>query len=225
MFVTFLFAALVAPLHFCTGCDFAGSQLTNYDFSGAIYVGSNFAGATLQRASFRQARLVAANFQGADLRGAAFDGAECTACNFEGAKFDGATFAGVRMVAANFKGFAAALSDAALRDLLSGCIVCNFRASSLANRDLSGVSLVGVDLGQSDLSGTRFDGAMLCWYVVDHARRVTKCDTMTGARVTGASFRGVRVCTDPADAQTCTVVTAHALRRDSDSPLSGALFP
>lgn len=221
-----LLAAVVAPvLHFCMGCNFAGSQLSENDFSGTVYVGANFAGAVLERASFRGAKLVAANFEGADLRGAAFDAAECTACNFQGAKLDGATFAGARMTAANFNGFAAAIPDAQLRELLTGCIVCNFGTASLAGRDLSGIVLIGVDLSQADLRGTKFAGTVLCWYVVEGAQRATKCDAMQGARVAGASFANVQLCSDPTDRRTCIPVDAKSLQRYAGSQLSGATLP
>lgn len=211
--------------HYCMGCNFAGSQLAGRDFTGGVLVGSNFAGAQLSAASFRGAKIIAANFQGADLTRVVFDGAECTACNFQGAKLDGATFSGARMVAANFSGFAAAVTDAALRELLGGCAACNFQAASLAGRDLSGTLMIGVDLARADLRNTRFDGAVLCWYVVNGSRGGTKCDGLKDARVEGASFRGVRLCRDPADAATCTAVSGADLQRDSGSPLSGAALP
>jgi uncharacterized protein YjbI with pentapeptide repeats len=226
MLLGILLAALVAPVpHFCAGCNFAAAQLADANFAGGVYVGANFAGAVLTGASFRGAELVAANFEGADLRGAAFDAARCTACNFQAARLDGATFSGVRMVAANFKGFAAAGPDAAIRDLLAGCVVCNFQAASLAGRDLSGVPLISIDLSQADLQNTKFDGAVLCWYVVDGTQRATKCDAMQGARVNGASFTGVRLCSDPTDPHSCVPVDAASLRRYASSPLSGAALP
>ena len=211
--------------HYCMGCNFAGSQLAGRDFGGDVLVGANFAEAQLSGASFRSAKIVAANFQGADLRRVTFDGAECTACNFQGAKLDGATFSGVRIVAANFAGFAAAVTDAALRDLLGGCVTCNFQKASLAGRDLSGISIIGVDLGRADVRNTRFDGGALCWYVINGSQQSTKCVTLKDASVDGASFRSVRICRDPSDTATCAPVTAAALQRDSDSPLSGAALP
>jgi uncharacterized protein YjbI with pentapeptide repeats len=220
-----LLAALVTPLHFCVGCNFAGQQLAGADFAGGVYVASNFAGANLTGASFRGAQIVAANFEGADLQGVVFDAAECTACNFERTKLDGATFAGARMTAANFVGFSAAVSDPQLRELLSRCVACGFRAASLAGRDLSGAVLAGVDFSQADLRNTRFDGATLCWYVVNVTQRTTKCASLKGARVAGATFRNVRVCADPTDASTCAAVSADALRRYSGSPLDGATLP
>jgi uncharacterized protein YjbI with pentapeptide repeats len=225
MFAVLLAAIMATPLHLCMECSFAGSQLAKADFSDVVYVGANFAGATLRGASFRGAKLVAANFQGADLQNADFDDVECTACNFQGAKFDGATFSAARIVAANFLGFSGNLADAALRDLLAGCFVCNFRTASLAGRDLSGVSLIGVDLSQADLRGTKFNGAVLCWYVIDGAQRQTKCDSMQGARVGGASFLGVLLCADPTEARSCVAVTADSLRRYSGSALDGATLP
>jgi len=211
--------------HYCMGCNFAGLQLAGRDFSGAVLVGANFAGAQLSAASFRGARIVAGNFQGADLSRVTFDEAECTACNFHSTKLDGATFGAARMVAANFVGFAAAVGDAALRDLLGGCVACNFQAASLSGRDLSGTTMIGVDLAGADLRNTRFDGAALCWYVVNGSQRSTKCVGLKDARVEGASFVRVRLCRDPADATTCTPVTAAALQRDSGSALSGAALP
>jgi uncharacterized protein YjbI with pentapeptide repeats len=218
-------AAQSRTLRVCTGCNFASQQLAGSDYSGVVYVGTNFAGATLERASFRGAKLVAANFAGADLRAAAFDGVECTACNFVDAKLDGASFGGALIVAANFKGFAAAIDDAELRALLSGCVSCNFSAGSLTGRDLSGLAMISVDFSSADLRGTKFDGSVLCWYVADGARRTANCDKMQGARVDGASFAGVLLCADPTDKGTCAVVDAASLRRYSGSDLNGAVLP
>lgn len=212
-------------LHYCTGCNFVGSTLSNADFSDVTYVGSTFAGAVLDHASFRGAHLVAANFQSADLRDAVFDDSDCTACNFQDAKLDGASFSGVRIVAANFEGFSSQISDDALRALLAGCVACNFKGASLAGRDLSGVTMIGADLAQADLRNARFNGAVLCWYVVNGALHTTKCITLAGARVTGASFLGVLICADPSEARSCTAVNATALRRDSGSALTGAALP
>ena len=212
-------------LHYCMGCNLSGATLTGADFSGVTYVGTNFGGAALERASFRGAHLVAANFQSANLRGAAFDDVDCTACNFEGAKLDGATFSGIRMVAANFADFSAVLSDADLRGLLGGCVACNFRSATLAGRDFSGVTMIDVDLSRADLRNSRFNGAVLCWYVVNGSQRSPKCNKLSGARVEGASFLGVLICADPSAAQSCSAVTATALRHDSESTLAGATLP
>jgi len=214
-----------AILHYCMGCNFSAATLSGGDFSGVTYVGTNFAGTLLERASFRGAHLVAANFQGADLRGAAFDDVECMACNFEGAKLDAATFAGVRMIAANFSGFSAAVSDADLRGLMGGCVACSFRSAMLAGRDLSGVTMIDVDLSQADLRNARFNGAVLCWYVVNGSQRGAKCNKLTGARVDGASFLGILICADPSEARSCTAVTAADLRRQSEATLAGATLP
>jgi uncharacterized protein YjbI with pentapeptide repeats len=223
--IHWLLAALLAPLHFCVGCSFAGLQLAGASFSGGVYVGTNFAGADLKGASFDGAQLVAANFQGADLQNAAFDAAQCTACNFEGAELSGATFTGARMTAANFVDFNAAVSDEQLRELFARCVACSFHGASLAGRDLSGAVLAGVDFSQADLRNTRFDTAVLCWYVVDGTLRTMKCATLKDARLDGASFHDVRVCADPADPSSCSAVSADLLRRYSGSPLSGATFP
>jgi uncharacterized protein YjbI with pentapeptide repeats len=225
MLAILLGALTAAPAHFCFGCNYAGAQLSGANFAGAVYVGSNFEGAVLENASFRGAKLVAANFEGADLKGAALDGAECTACNFEDAKLDGATFSGARMVAANFNGFAAAVTDAGLRDLLSNCLACNFSKASLARRDLSNLTIIGVDFTQADLRHTKFDGSTLCYYEVVAAQRTTICDKLKGAQVAGASFSGVRVCDDPTQVQTCVPVDAASLRRYGGSTLDGAILP
>jgi uncharacterized protein YjbI with pentapeptide repeats len=217
--------AVAQPSRLCMGCDFAAKQLGGSDFSGVLYIGANFAGAALGRASFRGAKLVAANFERADLRGAAFDGVECTACNFGDAKLDGATFTNALMVAANFRGFAAAVADSQLRALLSRCISCTFTGASLAGRDLSGIALLAVDFSNADLRGTKFDGSELCWYAGNGAGRATKCDTMAGARMEGASLRGVTLCSDPGDDKTCTAVDAATLRSLTGSSLAGATLP
>jgi uncharacterized protein YjbI with pentapeptide repeats len=219
-----LLAVLAAPvLHFCMGCNLAGMPLSGADFDGSLYVATNFEGAALDRASFRGAKLVAVNFENADLRGAVFDSAECTACNFDKAKLDGATFSGSRMTAANFKGFAAAVSDAALAQLLSGCAACNFQSAALAGRDLSGVTAIGADFSAADLRHTKLDGAVLCAYTLNQTQRAIKCANLAGARVDGASFIHIRVCTDPQDASTCALIDADSLRRYSGSPLTGAI--
>lgn len=217
--------ARAANPRFCFGCNFAGTQLASTDFSDVVYIGSTFAGASLHGATFRGAKLVAANFEGADLSGVDFDDSECTACNFEGAKLDGASFASTRMVAANFAKFSADVPDETLRALLSGCYSCNFRSASLAGRDLSGASMIGVDLSQADLRGAKFNGAVLCWYIVNGNTRNSKCVTMQGARVAGASFAGVLRCEDPLEARSCAAVTAAELRQDSGSTLQGATLP
>jgi uncharacterized protein YjbI with pentapeptide repeats len=210
---------------FCSGCNFSGSSLVGADFSGAIYVGSNFAAADLARASFRGAKLVAVNFENADLSGATFDAADCTACNFAGAKLDGATFAGVRMTAANFSGFEALVAEADLRGLLGGCVSCGFHGSHLAGRDLSSLSLIAVDFSGADLRGTRFNGAILCWYDIAGGQRGVKCDSMSAARVDGANFQNVLLCDDPITKRSCVTVDAGTLRRYTGSPLSGATPP
>jgi uncharacterized protein YjbI with pentapeptide repeats len=212
-------------LRFCVGCNFAGSHPPDKDFSSVVYVASNFENTGLEHASFQGAKLVAANFQGADLRNADFDEVECTACNFSSAKLDGASFSAVRIVAASFVKFSSNLSDGALRDLLGGCFACNFREASLAGRDLSGVSMIGFDLSQADLRGTKFSGAVLCWYAIDAGKRVVKCDTLQGAQVSGASFAGVLACADPSEARSCTAISAEDLRRYSGSSLDGATLP
>lgn len=209
-------------LRFCMECNFSGRPLANSDFSRSVLIGSNFAGAVLTWSSFRGAKLVAANFEGADLRDAAFDGADCTACNFHGSRLDEATFAGARMTAANFSGLHAAIADAALRQLLARCAACNFQTAELTGRDLSGGSLIGVDFSKADLRRTRFDGAALCWYSLDGTQRTIRCDTLQGAQVKAASFRSVRLCGDPSDPHTCTVVAPSVLQRQSGSSLEGA---
>ncbi len=173
----------------------------------------------------RGAKLVAANFAGTDLRRTAFDGADCTACNFSGSKFDGATFSEARMTAANFEGFKASVDPSQLRALLAGCVACNFRGSSLAGRDLSNLALISVDFSKADLEGASFNGAALCWYSLEGAQRLTKCDPMAGADVKRADFRNVVLCEDPVGRQGCTPVGAADPRRYTGSALDGAIVP
>jgi uncharacterized protein YjbI with pentapeptide repeats len=218
-------AARAGVARFCSGCDLKGRQLPSSDFSNAVYVGSNFEGANLGGSSFRGARIIAANFQNSDLRNASFDGADCIACNFNGALLDGTTFVKVRMVAANFKGFKAAVTDAQLRELLSGCISCNFIGGQFGKRDLSGVVLVAVDLSQADLRDANFTGAVLCWYDGNDAKRATICDTMAGAQTAGATFRNIQLCEDPLERRTCAPVATATLRSLSKSTLEGASLP
>lgn len=215
-------AARADVARFCAGCNFAGASLQSSDFSNATYVGTNFQKANLSGSSFRNARLIAANFEHADLRNAAFDGADCIACNFDGALLDGATFSKVRMVAANFSGFKSAVGDQALRDLLSGCISCNFRQAALSKHDLTGVSLISVDLSQADLRGTNFTNAVLCWYNGNGAQRATLCDTMKDAQTAGTILRGATLCDDPLDRAGCSPVPPATLREKSGSALDGA---
>ncbi len=209
----------------CTGCDFSAATLAGSNFGGVTYVGTNFFGADLHGSSFRQARLIAANFQNADLRGASLDGAECVACNFAGAKFDGASFSSATIVASNFQDFSAAISDAQLRQLLSGCTACNFTGSELAGRDLSNTTLVSIDLSRADLRGARFDEAVMCWGTVHRSRSGPACDTMRDAQTSGTSFRRVRQCDNPMDWSTCSAVSADLLRQKSGSELAGAAPP
>jgi uncharacterized protein YjbI with pentapeptide repeats len=216
-------AAATVP-RVCIGCNLAQAQLAGSDFSGVVYVGANFSEADLRNASFRGAKIIAANFENAKLQGAAFDAADCTACNFDGSKLDGATFAGVRMTAANFAGFASAVDNGQLRELLARCVACNFRSGQLGGRDFSNLSLISVDFSKADLQGTKFDGAVLCWNNTEGTQREVKCDKMADARVTGASFLNVRLCDDPIGQRECVPVDAAALRRYAGSPLTGAKF-
>ncbi len=210
---------------FCAGCNYAAAQLAGSDFTRVTYIGVNFEKANLGGVSFRNARILAANFENANLRNAAFDGAQCTACNFIGAKLDGATFTGVQMVAANFKNFAASVTDEQLRQLLAGCISCNFAGGKLAGRDLSAIPLISVDLSGADLQGTRFDGSVLCWDVINETQRQPACDKFGGAQTSATSFAGVLICDDPMDRSTCKPVDAAMLRANTGSPLSGAALP
>ncbi|HEY2474750.1 MAG TPA: pentapeptide repeat-containing protein [Candidatus Cybelea sp.] len=209
---------------FCMGCNFAGAALANADFSGAFYVGSNFDRAQLTGASFHGARMIAANFHNADLRGARFEDVDCLACNFAGASLDRATFSHVRFTAANFVGFAAAVDDVSLRELLSGCIACNFSRGILAGRDLSGLPLISVDFSHTDLSGATLSGAVLCWYDGNALPRRTKCDQMNGAALAGAKLDHVQVCVDPLARSGCEAVTPDELRRESGAQLDGAIL-
>ncbi len=217
--------APAAPPKFCFGCNYAAAKLAGSNLTRATYIGANFERADLSGVSFRNARIVAANFENADLRDATFDGSQCTACNFSGAKLDGATFTDVQMMAANFKNFAASVTDQQLRQLLAGCVSCNFAGSKLAGRDLTAIPLLSVDFSDADLRGTRFDGAVLCWSVVNGTRRQPACDKMAGAETSAASFAGVLICEDPMDRSTCTPVDAAMLRANTGSALSGAALP
>lgn len=214
----FLIAAVTgsgasAVQKFCMGCDYKTQSLKGADFAGGVYFGSNFEGADLTGASFRSARIIAANFGKANLSAAAFDGADCLACNFSGAKLDGATFVQVRLAAANFSGFAAHVDNAQLRNLLAGCVVCNFEKSKLTGYDVAGVPLVNVDFGHADLRQVRFDGAIMCWYEGAGAKRAMSCDKLGGAQIEGASFVGIRVCDDPLETTSCTVLSEGDFRR------------
>jgi len=129
------------------------------------------------------------------------------------ALLDGATFSNVRMVAANFKGFSSSVEDAQLRQLLSGCISCNFSGGHLNARDLSGVALISVDLSQADLRGTNFAGAILCWYQVAGAQRVAVCSPMHEALTTGADFHSAQLCDNPLGRAGCVAAPADLLQR------------
>ncbi len=210
---------------FCSGCNFSGAKLPGSNFDNGTYIGVNFAGADLHRSSFRAARLLAANFENANLQGVAFDGAQCTACNFSGTQLSGSTFLKVIVVAANFKDFAAKVADDQLRSLLSGCVSCDFSGANLAGRNLSGATLLSVDLSRADLRGTRFDGAVVCWKTVQESQSETHCDPMAGARTAGTIFTGVVLCDDPVDRAGCNPVSAKTLTEKVGSPLQGAVLP
>ncbi len=148
------------------------------------------------------------NFAESQLADKDFSGTVYVGSNFAGAILERASFRGANLIAANFQG--ADLRGAAF---------------DAAERDLSGLALIGVDFSQADLRGTKFAGTVLCWYVVDGAQRATKCDTMQGARVAGASFADVQLCADPTDRRTCVPVSAKSLQRYAGSQLSGAMLP
>jgi uncharacterized protein YjbI with pentapeptide repeats len=206
----------------CTGCNFAGSQLSGMDFSNVVYVGANFARADLERANFAGAKLIGANFRDADLRGANFENANCTGCNLKGAKLDGVRFTGARMTGANLDGFDGAVDNGELRALLEGCVGCNLNSAQLARRDLSALRLVGISFAQADLRNTNFDGATMCWRNSDEK---VQCDDMRAAQVGGASFRGVKICDSDEMGSACQAVDGQTLREYSGSTLSGATLP
>ena len=159
--------------------------------------------------------MIAANFAKANLSAAAFDGADCLACNFSDAKLDGATFFQVRMAAANFSGFASRLDNGQIRNLLAGCIVCNFSKGKFIGYDLADLPILNIDFGHADLRQVRFDGAIMCWYDGMGAKRAMSCDKLGGAQIDGASFASIKVCDDPLDAPTCTVVPDADFRRSA----------
>ncbi len=217
-------AAMPLP-KFCSGCDLSNQSLQNADFTTATYVGANFAGAKLRSASFARSQLVAANFAGADLENADFHGAECIACNFSGAKLDGANFDETRIVAANFAGFHATISDRSLRELLGGCISCNFQNSMLSKTDLSGLRLTSIDFGNADLSYAKLDGASLCSYSMKGSKSELSCDNLRGARLEGASFKNTVACSNALERTGCTVVDAATLRSRTGGTIDGVAPP
>lgn len=200
---------------FCMGCNYKAQSLKGADFSGGVYFGANFDAADLTGASFRSARIIAGNFSKANLSASAFDGADCLACNFSNARLDGATFVQVRMAAANFSGFSAHVNDEQLRNLLAGCVVCDFKKSDLTGYDLANVPLINVDFEQANLRQVRFDGAIMCWYEGTDAKRVMACDKLGGAQIEGASFQNIRVCEDPLLATVCSVVSDADFRKSA----------
>jgi uncharacterized protein YjbI with pentapeptide repeats len=119
----------------------------------------------------------------------------------------------VSLLAANFKGFSSAVEDAQLRQLLGGCISCNFSGGHLGARDLSGVTLISVDFSQADLRGTNFTGAVLCWNQVNGAQRVAACDPMHDALTTGANFNNAQLCDNPLERAGCVAAPADVLQR------------
>ncbi len=105
------------------------------------------------------------------------------------------------------------MDNAQLRNLLAGCTVCNFSKARLTGYDLAQLTIVDVDFGHADLRQVRFDGAIMCWYSYAATKRAMSCDTLSGAQVAGASFAAIRICEDPLDARTCTVVADGDFRR------------
>lgn len=198
---------------FCQGCNFAGAQLSNSDFSNSVLVGTDFQNATLVNATFAGSRVIAGNFQNADLRGVHFDSVDCIACNFQGARIDGATFANVKLTAATFAAFTFPIDNAELRQLLGGCLSCNFRAALLSGQDLSGLPLIGVDFTAADLRRANFTGAILCWYGGNGTTRKPVCDDMHDAQTTGAKFVNVQLCENPLTRAGCTTVPMNTLRQ------------
>jgi len=83
----------------CTGCDFAGANLSGLDLRGIKVTGIDLSGA-----SFRNADLAGATFSGIDFSNVDFSGANLNNTTFSGCEFGGADLRHVDLTHTNFVG-------------------------------------------------------------------------------------------------------------------------
>jgi uncharacterized protein YjbI with pentapeptide repeats len=146
--------------------DFVGQMAEDLEVSGCRVTGSSFAGAELVRA-----RVSDTVFERCDLAATVLDHAVLTRVQFDDCRLSGADLSGSRLVDVGFR--ECRLTDASLR-MASGSRV-RFENCDLGRLDLYAAELPGSYFFDSDLAGAELSQA-----------------TLTGARLHGSSFDGLR---------------------------------
>ncbi len=146
--------------------DFAGQVAEDLEVRGCRVTGSSFSGTQLVRA-----RITDTVFERCDLAAAVLDHAVLTRVQFDDCRLSGADLSGSRLVDVGFR--ECRLTDASLR-MTSGSRV-RFEHCDLSRLDLYAARLPGVYFFDSDLTGAELSQA-----------------TLTGARLHGSSFDGLR---------------------------------
>lgn len=176
----------------CTGCSFAGANLSGRDFSNRSMEGANFDGANLQGARFDRSQMTGANFRNADLRNASFRNADLEGCNMRGARLDGTNFEGAHLTGCNID--ASKLSPDQARIVLTACEGCNFANIDLRGMDLHGIHLIGANMAHADLRNANLSGADLTGVNLAGAKLSganLNDANLTGCNLNGTDLRGV----------------------------------
>ncbi|MGL1862951.1 MAG: DUF2169 domain-containing protein [Pseudodesulfovibrio sp.] len=210
-----------------TGASLKGANMERSIFAKAIFEKSDLSGARLKQAAFKEASFVKANLSGADLDMAALEKIDGTGANFTGANMfmslvggdvTGADFRNARVKKCLFNDAVvdkADFRDATLSQSLfngvtgenvtfAGADLTNFRTGNntvMRGADFTGANLSDGALRESDLSESKFTGAILDRAVVedtqlvkaDFNRSVARGTRFTKANLEGASMRGMNM--------------------------------
>jgi len=151
-----------------TGANFAGKDLSDTDFTGAVVVGADFrfTGITPEQlastASYQTKDLRGTIFSGTwNLRGGDFTGQDLTDSDFRTARLDNANFSNADLTNALFLGAKLANANFSGADLSHAQVGSHFQGTEgdLTNVNFSSATLVGTTIGAS--TGADFTNAVL----------------------------------------------------------------
>lgn len=171
------------------------------DLEGAQLSGTNLQGAYLNQANLSEADLSGADLRGAILTGANLSGADLAGASLERAYLDGAILDGANLTGANLEGallFRSSIDSRTQLDakprLVWELVTQGGRNRDLSEADLSGATLIRVNLAGANLSRANLKGANLIEaYLSDADLRGANLDGayLSDANLTRANLRGL----------------------------------
>lgn len=146
------------------GANWAGHDLSNWDFSSAVLNSCSFSGALLAGADFSSAVLNSCDFRRSNGQGADFSSAILNSCSFDNAVLDDADFTGAQVGSSSFGGVdtdsIVGFQGRNLHANTGGASVVTFGSTSTGNVTV-GSSVVstngGVSLVSNGISWISFD--------------------------------------------------------------------